>query len=691
MSVLTPAFLLGLLAIGIPILIHLSRRQTKKALDFPSLMFIQQVPYRSMRQRRLRDVLLLALRCAALGLLAFAFARPLTSADQLLGATEPQEELVVLVDRSFSMGYEDRWSKALEAVRRTVAEIGREDRVTVVAFDDNAEAIHEATSDPAIAAQALEDLVLSDRVTRYGPALRLARTLVLDSELANRRVVLISDFQRPAATLDTSQQLPAGVVLEWIDVAASQSEPDGEQATSPSNVAVAEVTLDRKRDGVRERVIASARVVHQGENDRALDAVLEINGREVERREVALGADSAQTIRFDPLLLETGITTRGEVRLLDDPLEADNSRRFAVSSESAMPVLLVGRSRRRGPTNLYLARALETSRQPPFAVTERAVADLRTEDFANAAVVVLHDSVQMLSPELRQRLTRFVDEGGGLLLALGSGYDERGAVESLGLDGSEPIYDSRVERAMAQIELGHEIFVPFAAARSGDFSRARFFRYRRLAELPDDTVLARLDNGDPILVERRLGLGRVLVWPSTLDSEWSDLVLQSVFVPWVDRLTRYLAGYAPPREAYLVGQVAEIEIEETEAGSRWLIQPPSGDSRAVDAGPRLLVPVDQRGFWELRPIDEGETRVLAVNVDVAESDLRRLDPEELQLAWTQNVNSDAGAEGQESSRDPTAQKLWWGVLLALLVLLGIESLFSNRRFGGLKVRTTEAQ
>ncbi|HVS65116.1 MAG TPA: BatA domain-containing protein, partial [Thermoanaerobaculia bacterium] len=66
MTLLTPAFLLGLLAIGLPILLHLSRRRTREAVPFPSLMFIAQVPYRSVRRRRLRDRLLLLLRCLAI-------------------------------------------------------------------------------------------------------------------------------------------------------------------------------------------------------------------------------------------------------------------------------------------------------------------------------------------------------------------------------------------------------------------------------------------------------------------------------------------------------------------------------------------------------------------------------------------------------------------------------------------------
>src|SRR5258708_31136050 len=76
MSLLTPAFLLGLSAIAIPVLIHLIQRERKRVVEFPSLMFLQRIPYQSVRRRRIRHWLLLAMRAAALALIVLAFARP---------------------------------------------------------------------------------------------------------------------------------------------------------------------------------------------------------------------------------------------------------------------------------------------------------------------------------------------------------------------------------------------------------------------------------------------------------------------------------------------------------------------------------------------------------------------------------------------------------------------------------------
>ena len=76
MSLLAPWFLAGLVAIGVPIAVHLINRERKTVVPFPSLMFLQRVSYRSVRRQKLRHLLLFALRCLVLILFVGAFARP---------------------------------------------------------------------------------------------------------------------------------------------------------------------------------------------------------------------------------------------------------------------------------------------------------------------------------------------------------------------------------------------------------------------------------------------------------------------------------------------------------------------------------------------------------------------------------------------------------------------------------------
>src|SRR3954469_12366002 len=138
MNFLAPAFLAGLAAIAVPVIIHLINRERKVVVEFPSLMFLQRIPYRSVRRQKIRHLLLLILRCLAVALLVAAFARPFFQKRQNAISTTGAREVVILLDRSSSMGYADRWSKAKDAAKKIVNGLSTGDHATLVLFANDA-------------------------------------------------------------------------------------------------------------------------------------------------------------------------------------------------------------------------------------------------------------------------------------------------------------------------------------------------------------------------------------------------------------------------------------------------------------------------------------------------------------------------------------------------------------------------
>src|SRR5204862_732613 len=178
MAFRTPAFLIGLSAIAIPILVHLIQREKKRVIEFPSLMFVRRIPYQSVRRRRIRHWGLLLLRAAAIALIVAAFARPFlrqgaTAAAAIGGA----REIVVLLDDSASMGYGDHWARAQDAARSVVRGMTPSDRATLVLFGRNAEENMRATADRTRLEAAITRSKVSSGATRFGPALKLAESI----------------------------------------------------------------------------------------------------------------------------------------------------------------------------------------------------------------------------------------------------------------------------------------------------------------------------------------------------------------------------------------------------------------------------------------------------------------------------------------------------------------------------------
>jgi hypothetical protein len=235
------------------------------------------------------------------------------------------------------------------------------------------------------------------------------------------------------------------------------------------------------------------------------------------------------------------------------------------------------------------------------------------------------------------------------------------------------------------LEYGHPVFEPFRAPRSGDFSAARFYGYRAMTTQQGANILARFDDGAPALVERRHGAGRVLVWASSLGIEWSDLPVKPVFLPFVHQMARHLAAYREPEPWLTVGEVLDpARTVSAHASDVRTIVSPSGQLIELDPEGGDVVALEEQGFYELREQSKsaGEpAATVAANVDLSESDLVPMDPQEVVAAVTGKPTAAASGEGSvevtDANREAT-QRVWWYLLFAGALLLAAETLVSNR-------------
>jgi hypothetical protein len=675
---LTPLFLGALALLAVPVIIHLRRRHQSRVLEFPSLMFLRQIQQSSMRRRRIRHWTLLALRSLALVALVLAFARPLLRDDAVASDRGGAgRELIIVLDQSFSMGYGDRFPRAVAAARELVGGLGPQDRATLIVFSDRASVLAEASADADEIGLLLSELETVPRGTRFTPALKLARKAALDSRLPSRSVALITDFQRAGWERGEDLRLPPGTELTVVDLS------DG-GAPAPPNLAVAGVVLERTLEGDRERVRAQARVTRRGGDGEARATLaLEVGGREIGRREIALEPDASSLVAFDAFSLPQGIS-RGRLVLDGDGLAADNQFFFVLSRAQALPVVLLDEPRASGPrSGFYVEQALRLGQEPVMEVLRRAPRDLSAGDLARAGVVAASDVT--LDGGTASRLREFVERGGGLLVALGSKSEGTlAALAGAGLvaapEGAESGgAGSRIGR-IASLDRAHPGLEPFAGPRSGDFGTARFFRYRRVAPGAEDRVLARLDDGAPVLVERRVGKGRTLLWTSTFDTYWNDFALQPVFLPFVHQVTKSLAGFRPPAPWHTVGDVVDLAaapgVAEAVGAGKMTASTPSGSDLAAGA----VLELEEQGFYGLAGGGE-EIGVLAANVDVRESDLAALDAEELAAALRPE-GEEGAVDGGEVEATPVereaSQGLWRYLVLAVLLLLVAEVFVANR-------------
>src|SRR5581483_8515064 len=136
MSFLSPLFLLGLTALAIPVLVHLVRRTRATRVEFPSLMFVRQIPQRTIRRKKLHNRLLLLIRALAILLLILAFTRPYFTGSSAKAGSGNRAS-VVLLDTSFSMRYGKRFEQAKSNALRTINDASVGDRLSLVSFSQS--------------------------------------------------------------------------------------------------------------------------------------------------------------------------------------------------------------------------------------------------------------------------------------------------------------------------------------------------------------------------------------------------------------------------------------------------------------------------------------------------------------------------------------------------------------------------
>lgn len=685
MSLLTPWFLAGLGLLSIPIIIHLTHRQRSRVTVFPSLMFLRKLPFKTMNRRRIRHPLLFALRSIAVILLALAFSRPFFDSVAAVEAGSARD-VVILLDVSASLGYEGRWDAALDSARAVLDGLGEGDRVAVATFDERARERVPLTLDLAAARDALADLSTTDLGTRLEAGIQLAGRILAESGDRRREVALVSDFQRTGWEDGGRERLPDGVSLRAASVAPEEA----------ANVALAEAAVRAADDG---RVRLLARLANMGVAPvEGLPVSLEIAGRTVATIPVDMPSRGTGTAVFDDLALPEG-RSRGRLTVPGDGLAIDNEFRFMAAPEAGLRTLILENNRRASDGSLFLERALGIGDAPRIETSRTPAAGLDAAALSSSDFAILNDA-DLADAGRAGRLREWVSDGGGLLIVLGRDASmNRWSDAGLELLGAGPgsLVDAADGRRLSWLDYDHPVFELFSGPRSGDFSGARFERFWSLEPAEGTAVVARYDSGEPALLERLVGEGRVLVWTSTLDRYWNDLALQPVFLPFVHRLALHATGYREPERWIEAGGVLELTaLAGAGAGgagsaglageeAEWVLVDPDGDRQPVEVGEGpTWIEFPRAGFYQVAlRNDAGRATTVAVNPPIAESDLAAVATERVVEAVAGVAPTATGTAGEDGAAAdgetvPRRAELWWMLLLLAGLVLGVESVLANR-------------
>jgi hypothetical protein len=605
MTFLHVAFLGGIAAVAVPIVLHLIMRKQPKHLEFPALRFIKLREHANRRQLRLRHWLLLALRCALVALLALALARPSIVASGMLGDQEAPVAAALVFDTNPRMQYRQNNQTRLEAAQQTaqwlLPQLPPESDVAVV---DSRSGTAAFAVDALAARERIERLDASLAAQPLAFALDAAIDLVAQSAKPRKEIYIFTDLSRAAWSVEAMRSLAAklnehtGIGVYVIDVGV----------TDPVNFALGETRLSAEVLPKNSALAISADLLHAGPGgERTVELVLADRASDqtnLRGRQTALAREGTSArVDFQLRGLAPGIH-QGFLKISGaDALAADDTHWFTVDVRPAWRVLVAApRDSARAPQDyaLFLSEALA-----PYAMRARGEAafecevvdldQLKTKALADYSAVCLVDPRPLAADQWR-KLHAYVSAGGGLGIFLGRNATP---VTSFNEPAAQDVLPGKLARQwrsegdvyLAPQNYAHPVLAKFAPLEVA-WPQLPVFRHWQLSDPAEGaTTVIAFSNGEPALVERPVGRGRVLAMTTPI-SDPASRSDERGYVPWnlipagddkfpffllANTTAAYLAGGGATRLNYTAGSTAVVPLEVNERHPIYVLTTPRGD------------------------------------------------------------------------------------------------------------------
>lgn len=662
MGVLAPWFLAGAAAIAVPIYLHLLRQHTSAPRPFSSVMFFEPRAQTSIRQRRLRYLVLLALRVALLLFLVLAFADPFIN--RSAAGVKSEKLLMVVVDHSFSMRAGSRLADAKRGAISLLASRNPAEPAQVMTLGSKLEALTQPIQDAGALRAAVQSIAPGDSRGSFGELARSLRSLAANVP-APIELHLFSDMQKsnmPPTFSDMA--LPGNVKLVLHPVANGNPPPNWlvESVNAPGQV----------WQPKKARVQAVIAGYNTPEATRTVSLV--VNGKVMAAKKITVPANGRATVEFDSLDVPYGFS-RCELRIDSaDALPGDDATLFAVERSDPEQVLFLHDSAdTRSP--FYFGSALAAAAQSAFTMESVPVLQAGNVQFSKYAFVVLSDAGS-LPASLENDLSQYVRGGGSVLIAAGTALGRRSRVPIFGANILQARYYSNDGGSYLMVGDTDPSYP--SIAKADRWSGVKFY-YATQVDDSGSRVAARLADHTPLLLEKRIGEGRVLLLASGLDNVTNDFPLHPQFVPFVEQTAFYLSGTQRRSGSREVDSFVELRNAKEQAVGVEVIDPDGHRPLSLkDAASAQSFQLTRAGFYQFR-LANGRQDVLGVNPDRRESDLAVMSPE-AQSLWSGN----AGAQPEQAvASDPGDDKntrfpLWWYVMLFALAVALAESWVANQ-------------
>lgn len=668
------------------------------------------------RRIQLEQLILLAVRTLLIVCVVLAMSKPFLEGAGATLIPGQRTHRILVLDGSFSMGYrltdQNRFERAKQVAEAILQDARKGDAASLLLMAVPPRVVvGEASANLTAVADEVRALELPHVGADLGATLAKLDDILAQSTLEQKEIYFITDLQKASwagpdaatstPTLELASKIAARANIVLIDLGQGSSD----------NLAITSFDLEDKGVTVGRDIRFSATFRNFGRANRVgLGVTLSINGELQDRKSLDLPAGEQASLVFTQSFAAPG-RHLVELTLEDDSLSIDNHRWLAVDAKESVAVLLVDgepSGERFGSETDYLRFALApevASADTKMALRPEVIreSEFLETDLSRFDCIVFANVGQFTDGEARA-IRGFLRGEGGVIWVLGDQVESQSYNRVLFRDGQGvlPIQlGVRVGDAVARQtfmlfdprDYSHPIVQAFRGATQGGLLTTKVFEYVR-AELPDDSpaqIALAYEGGDPVIVTAAVERGQVALVTTSADIEWTNWPFWPSYVPVMNELVSYVIAERERDRNVLVGQSLASPVVPTAVEVPVTINLP--DQRSVARRMPAHDEVDYFLFDEVQR--SGGYRIsfgpplasqdlFAVNVDPRESDLARIEPDELRErfpAWrfVYLTNWQAIALGQASVLENRGE-LHRSILVAALLLLFVES-FLAWKFG----------
>jgi hypothetical protein len=673
---LNSVILTALLAIVIPLLLHLFNKQRKKRIQFSSTFFLKMLERQRLRRLKLYQYILIIVRSLLILFLVLAFARPAGISSGNLLSKEAQTTAVIILDNAINMRRYDqsgqRFKRAKEKLQSILNQFDLDDDVFLLNTNNPANTYLRPIS--------IHNLQCSYGNSKWIETFKRSNEIFNDNPNLNRELIIISDFQFKSDEFTKLLKDISDIRINLFKI----------NYGTMSNVSIDSLVISDRIYEINKPINLDVFINNSSkEFVKGLELHLYVNNRRVSHHTIDL--NPLQRINV-PLSFQTKKSgnLNGYVEISDDDLNTDNRYFFNLKIPVEVKILFVDDL----PSSFLIAALSSINENSNISIEIERYVSWARQSF-NAFDIIFLSNFTNIYPTLMNRIIKFMDQGGTIIFMPG----EKTTLSELNIFMRRLRYNIVFKKLITAntiddyytikgLNLKHPIFEGLFVFDNVNFTRPKFFRYYDINPNIDSDVIMAFNNDAPFLIKSHNSSSSIYVFSTYIDVNWTDLQYRGIFLPLLLRLF-YLGATNTDngKKFYSPDDVIEYRLEEEVAQTEFNILSSEGKQKKVvpdvigNKSIFIFDNLDQPGNYALIA-GENQITTFSINVDTKSLTLPSIDINNLMDNNEEILLFEEQENFETAIRVARYGQEYWQTLILLALMLFVVEIFVIKKIEG---------